>query len=249
MPTIPQLPLTGSFSPQDELPLAQGTSTHSIQLSTLLSGYQPMLSLSSGSLLGRCSAGTGTVEPIMPGMGLALAGGILTSSVPGFLFGALAPSTGAGADGDTWLDVSTGELWTRQSGIWQDSGANLLAPESAAREAALGPLVSLGATTTDTPPVTLTPDGTSATSATAMMLSNGPCVLRLTGAVVAMDRTLGGSVNMMGAPAISVFSADAGMAGCSLIATSTADMCLLQGVGLQGRVIDWSATLLAVHIP
>ena len=266
MPTIPQLPLTGSYSPQDELPLAQGTSTHSIQLSTLLSGYQPVLTLSSGILLGRCSAGQGPVEPVLPGVGLTLAGGVLASSVPGFLFGTVAPSSGIGADGDTWLEVSTGELWTRQSGIWHDSGTNVLATEVAAREAALGPLVTLRATTTGIPPVTLTPDGTAATSATAMMLSNGPCILRLTGAVVAMDlgsdavivwdvavamrrSVVGGPVAVIGAPAISVFSADASMVGCSLVATSSADQCLLQGVGLQGRVIDWSATLLAVHIP
>jgi len=67
---------------------------------------------------------------------------------------------------------------------------------------------------------------------------------------VALRRSaMGGPVSTMGAPAISVFSADAGMAGCTLIATSSANLCLLQGVGLQERVIDWSATLLAVQIP
>lgn len=266
MPTIPQLPLADSFSPQDELPLAQGTTTRSIQLATILASVQPTIALSSGSLLGRSSPGTGTVEPILPGSGLTLAGGVLANSSPGFRFGTGSPVAGVGADGDAWLDVSTGEMWSRQASVWHDTGANVLAPEAAARMAALQFQLTLQGTSVGAAAVTLAPVGASAGMTNVLALGTGRCVVRLTGAVVAMDRLsgdaiiwdlaaavrrhdVGGAAAMLGSPAVSVFSSDAGMGGCVLAVSTDGSSCLVQGSGLSGRVIDWTATLWVVRIP
>ncbi len=75
MPTIQQLPVATSFGSSDELVVAQGTLTNALPIGTLLQSVQPQITMSPGTLLGRCSAGDGPVELVIPGVGLQQGGG------------------------------------------------------------------------------------------------------------------------------------------------------------------------------
>lgn len=80
MPTIPQLPAATQVNPDDEVPLSQGGVTVSVTVAELLAGTQPLLTVSSGTLLGRVSLGAGGPEPVSIGTGLALSSGALTAT-------------------------------------------------------------------------------------------------------------------------------------------------------------------------
>ncbi|MBV9756817.1 MAG: hypothetical protein JO047_07165 [Alphaproteobacteria bacterium] len=87
MPTIPQLPAATQVNPDDEVPLSQGGVTVSVTVAELLASTQPLLTVSSGTLLGRVSLGAGGPEPVAVGPGLAVANGALTatgSEISGF---------------------------------------------------------------------------------------------------------------------------------------------------------------------
>lgn len=80
MPTIPQLPTATQVNADDELPLSQGGVTRAVTVGELLSGTQPALTVSSGTLLGRVSLGAGGPEPVAVGTGLAISQGTLTAT-------------------------------------------------------------------------------------------------------------------------------------------------------------------------
>ncbi len=72
MPTIKQLPTATTVSGNDLLPISQGTTTRSVTVGTLLSSTQSAITLSSGQLVGRASAGSGGTELISLGPGVAI---------------------------------------------------------------------------------------------------------------------------------------------------------------------------------
>jgi hypothetical protein len=79
MPTLQQLPLTVTTGPADRIPIEQNGQTCTVSIDTLLAPTQPQLSLASGTLLGRVSAGYGTPEPVGVGTGLTITNGLLTT--------------------------------------------------------------------------------------------------------------------------------------------------------------------------
>ena len=80
MPTIDQLDAVLATSDADELPISQGGAARKITRGQLLTGLQPQLAISAGSLFGRSSAGTGAPEAIQLGAGLSLTAGILSGT-------------------------------------------------------------------------------------------------------------------------------------------------------------------------
>lgn len=189
--------------------------------------------------------------------------GVISATVPAFHAGTGAPPAGLGADGDSWLDVASGEVWTHQSGSWVDTGQNLLAGEVAAREAVTLPLVRLQASTNGAVGAVLTPDGTANTQAPALLLANQRGLLRISGCVVAQDvasgesciwdvaaavkRPASGQVpTLVGTPAVSVFAVDSSMSGCALALDAVTSGLQVSASGIAGRTLDWSATILAV---
>jgi hypothetical protein len=79
MPTISQLPLAGSISPSDEVPISQAGAARSASVGALLSSVQPAIVVDSRSLLGRQSLGSGGPEQIDIGTGINLSGGTLVA--------------------------------------------------------------------------------------------------------------------------------------------------------------------------
>jgi hypothetical protein len=58
MPTIAQLPVAGSVSAADELPISQGGLVSAVSVGVLLASTQPSIFVDSSSLLGRTSLGS-----------------------------------------------------------------------------------------------------------------------------------------------------------------------------------------------
>jgi hypothetical protein len=319
MPTIAQLPVAGSTSPTDELPVAQGDVTRGVSLATLLANLQPLIVVNGEVLLGRTSAGPGGVELITPGVGLALSqgtlsatgaeqagfalqpvltltdeailnsggqarrlplallrglfvagtgiaidgSGVISAAVPAFLTGLGAPAAGLGVVGDRYLDVSSGNLWALLAGGWSATGSNILAPEATVRAADLAPLVALKASSVGTVAAQLTLDGTSQTAAATLALPNARGVMRITGSVTAQNLASGDAMiwdvaaafqrsgvgavpQLVGTASVSVFAADASMSGCDVVVAANSSGGVIEGVGLSGQAINWSAALLAV---
>ncbi len=82
MPTVDQLVAAPAATDTDELATSQSGILRRITRAQLLAGTQPQLTLASGALLGRQSAGIGAPEPVTLGPGLALAAGILSTVTP-----------------------------------------------------------------------------------------------------------------------------------------------------------------------
>ncbi len=80
MPTIPQLPAAEPITAADELPISQNGMTRGVTVGDLLAGLQPTMSISTGSLVGRTSIGTGGPESVAVGTGLKVAGTALTAT-------------------------------------------------------------------------------------------------------------------------------------------------------------------------
>jgi hypothetical protein len=80
MPTIDQLPPAVTVNPTDELALDQAGVTGSVTVATLLAGVQPVVTIPTGSLLGRNSLGPGGPEPVTAGLGLSLHAGTLVAT-------------------------------------------------------------------------------------------------------------------------------------------------------------------------
>jgi Right handed beta helix region/Pectate lyase superfamily protein len=82
MPTIDELPPAVSVSDGDELPVSQSDTARKATRAQILAGVQPALAVSSGSLLGRISAGVGAPEQIAIGANLAVVNGVISAPAP-----------------------------------------------------------------------------------------------------------------------------------------------------------------------
>jgi hypothetical protein len=94
--------------------------------------YAKIQNVTSSRLLGRSTAGSGDAEEISVGSGLSLSSGTLSATGGGgggggqtYTFSSTAPSSPA--DGDEWLDSTSGILYTRvndgNSSAWVELGA------------------------------------------------------------------------------------------------------------------------------
>ncbi|MEJ0047596.1 MAG: hypothetical protein WDN04_16810 [Rhodospirillales bacterium] len=92
MPTIDELPPAVSVSDGDELVVSQSDIARKATRAQVLAGVQAALSLSSGSLLGRFSAGVGAPEQIAIGANLAVANGVISAPAPFVIAGLAAGS-------------------------------------------------------------------------------------------------------------------------------------------------------------
>jgi hypothetical protein len=80
MTTIPQLPVVAEVGSDDLLPLSQGGVLYAATVEQIVHGLQSQITLSTGGLLGRVSAGAGGPETIGLGNGLSLVTGSLTAT-------------------------------------------------------------------------------------------------------------------------------------------------------------------------
>ncbi len=93
MTTIPNLPTATSSASTDMLPVSQGGITRAATVAQLTAGLQPTIAVSSGQLLGRISAGVGSVETITVGNNLSLSSGTLSATASPFSISGLASAT------------------------------------------------------------------------------------------------------------------------------------------------------------
>ncbi len=84
MPTIDQLAPATAASDADELIASQNGVARKLTRAQLMAGLQPQLALSSGTLLGRLSAGTGGPEQVSIGANLILNNGTLAAAAAPF---------------------------------------------------------------------------------------------------------------------------------------------------------------------
>jgi hypothetical protein len=84
MPTIDQLAPATAASDNDELLVSQSGIARKVSRAQVLAGVQPQLAISSGTLLGRASTGTGGPEQINIGTNLTLTNGALSASAAPF---------------------------------------------------------------------------------------------------------------------------------------------------------------------
>src|SRR5271154_1385044 len=82
MPTIDELPPAVSVSDGDELVVSKSDIARKATRAQLLAGVQPALALSTGTLLGRISAGVGAPEQIAIGANLSVASGAISAPAP-----------------------------------------------------------------------------------------------------------------------------------------------------------------------
>lgn len=98
MPTIDELEPATAASDTDEFAVSQGGVARKVTRAQVLAGVQPQIAASSGTLLGRTSAGTGSPEQITVGANLKLTGGTLSASASPFVIASLPPGTVPAAD-------------------------------------------------------------------------------------------------------------------------------------------------------
>jgi hypothetical protein len=168
-------------------------------------------------------------------------------SVSSFIPGSGPPSAGSGANGDTYLDTSTGALWVCTGTTWTPTDGSILETVSS--------LLAAGSTAAA---VQLLP---ASGGTVGVRMPDEQCLIRITGAAAAQDKTSGDSilwdvaaaakrlgsglgVQLVGSASVSVFASDPSMAACTLAVSATQAGCTVTGVGLAGRMINWSATLM-----
>jgi hypothetical protein len=93
MPTIDQLAPATAASDTDELLVSQSGMARKVTRAQVLAGVQPQLAISSGTLLGRISGGTGTPEQIIIGANLSLINGGLSANATPFDVASLTAGT------------------------------------------------------------------------------------------------------------------------------------------------------------
>ena len=99
MPTIDQLAPATAASDTDELLVSQSGIARKVTRAQVLAGVQPQLAISSGTLLGRISGGTGTPEQIIIGANLTLInGGLSANATPFSVASLIAGTVPAGGD-------------------------------------------------------------------------------------------------------------------------------------------------------
>jgi hypothetical protein len=80
MTTVAQLPPATSVGAGDLLPLSQAGVLYAATVSQVTAATQPLITVPTGELLGRISAGAGSPESITVGLGLAVAAGALAAT-------------------------------------------------------------------------------------------------------------------------------------------------------------------------
>ncbi len=93
MPTIDQLAPATAASDTDELLVSQSGIARKVTRAQVLAGVQPQLAISSGTLLGRSSGGTGSPEQIIVGANLSLINGRLSANATPFNVASLPAGT------------------------------------------------------------------------------------------------------------------------------------------------------------
>src|SRR5580692_1609093 len=93
MPTIDELGPATAASDTDAFAVSQSGTARKVTRAQLLAGVQPQIAASSGTLLGRSSAGTGSPEQIAVGANLDLTDGMLSASASPFVIASLPPGT------------------------------------------------------------------------------------------------------------------------------------------------------------
>jgi len=100
MPTIDQLAPATAASDNDELMVSQAGTARKITRAQVLAGVQPELAIAAGTLMGRCSAGTGAPETLAVGANLVLANGTLSAQAAPYTVSQL-PAGTVPASGDS----------------------------------------------------------------------------------------------------------------------------------------------------
>lgn len=90
MPTIDGLVPVVAAADEDAFPVSQAGLMRRVTRAQMLAGMQPALTVATGGLLGRSTAGAGAPEAIAVGAGLSLRNGVLSGSA-GFSVAGLAP--------------------------------------------------------------------------------------------------------------------------------------------------------------
>jgi hypothetical protein len=80
MTTIAQLPLAAEVGSQDLIPISQQNVLYAATVGQVVSGLQTTITLPTGDLLGRVSAGAGSPEAVNIGLGLNLVSGTITAT-------------------------------------------------------------------------------------------------------------------------------------------------------------------------
>jgi hypothetical protein len=101
MPTIDELPAVLAAADTDNFPVSQGGTLKRVSRAQVTAGLQPQLAISSGQILGRFSAGTGSPEALSLGAGLVMSGGKLAAVQIASDGGVPVESFGAKGDGIT----------------------------------------------------------------------------------------------------------------------------------------------------
>lgn len=151
MPTISQLPAATTVSASDAVPISQGGTARSVSLGSLLATTQPAIIVQTGSLLGRTSIGSGSPESISIGLGVSLSNGTLAAT---------------GLDHAGFPALSS--LAPNAELVICNQGTPMLMQASLLRG-----LFEAG------PNVTITPDGTIASTATAAATGAGSAIAGL----------------------------------------------------------------------
>jgi len=93
MPTIDELAPATAASDNDEIPVSQGGIARKLTRAQFLSGVQPQIALSPGTLLGRVNTGTGAPEAVTIGANLAFASGTLSATAAPYQISSLPAGT------------------------------------------------------------------------------------------------------------------------------------------------------------
>lgn len=93
MPTIDELPPSFASADTDEILVSQNGVSRKVTRAQFLAGVQPQLAASTGSLVGRASAGLGEVQVLSIGKNLVLSGSTLSASASPYVISALPGGT------------------------------------------------------------------------------------------------------------------------------------------------------------
>lgn len=247
MPTIDQLAPATAAADSDALVSSQSGIARKVTRAQLIAGLQPELSLSSGVLLGRSSAGAGAPESIGVGANLLLSAGTISAAASPFAIGALPAGTIPAAgdliplgQGGANVAVSYGQFasgLTGLSGI--DASSMMISVAGKAETLAVfaanavaiggatmtGPLVLSGmpATSLQAAPKQYVDDQV----ATALPLAGGTLTGALTGTAASFSGALsvGGTLGCAGALAVgSNLTASNGTFSGTLVAGSSVQL-------------------------
>ena len=170
--------------------------------------------------------------------------GVISAS--SFRVGQGAPGSATAQPGDTYLDSTTGALWTNGAGGWSQVVPSILPS-----------VLALSAVTQTAAPAILL---ASAAASVGIAIAAATSVVRITGTVSAQSVGNGDSIvwdiaaaakragasapiAMIGTPSVSVFAADASMSACAIGLAAIQDGLNIVASGLDSREIRWNANL------